>query len=91
MIYTTKYGDTWDKIAYDQYGSEYMLPILLEDNQAYRLIVIFDQGIELTIPDVDLEEDTSDDPPWMTEDVDELEDEVDGSDDENDNGDDDPS
>jgi phage tail protein X len=81
MIYTTKYGDTWDKIAYEQYGSEYMLPVLLSANQAYRLIVIFDQGIELSIPDIDIEEDIDDAPPWLTEDADELDEELDGSDD----------
>lgn len=81
MIYITKYGDTWDKIAYEQYGSEYMLPILLAANQAYRLIVIFDQGIELTIPEIDLEEEIDDAPPWLTEDADELDEELDGSDD----------
>jgi Phage Tail Protein X. len=49
--YTTKSGDTWDQIAYDQYGDEYKCQDLIAANPAYVATVIFDAGAVLTIPD----------------------------------------
>lgn len=65
--YTTIQGDTWDKIAYDKLGSEYLLPILLEANQQYRNIVIFSGGISLFIPEIDTSVSTER-PEWLGED-----------------------
>ncbi|MCL6500946.1 MAG: phage tail protein [Candidatus Pacearchaeota archaeon] len=62
--YQTKSGDTWDKIAYEQLGSEYLLPLLLQANQDYRYVVRFEAGIVLNIPDVD-ETDFDDTPDWL--------------------------
>lgn len=69
--YTTISGDTWDKIAFDQLGSEYLVPLLLDVNQKYRNIVIFSAGTVLNIPDI-VEEDYNDIPEWLqdTEDSD---------------------
>ena len=55
-IYTTVSGDTFDKIASEQLGSEYLLPLLLQENQNYRDVLIFSAGVEITIPDTDLDE-----------------------------------
>lgn len=51
--YTTTQGDTWDLIAYRLWGSEYLLPLLLEQNQQYRDVLIFDGGIKLIVPRID--------------------------------------
>lgn len=51
--YTTIQGDTWDLISYRLWGSEYLLPLLLEANMQHRDIVVFDGGIKLNVPDVD--------------------------------------
>ncbi|KAB8126903.1 phage tail protein [Gracilibacillus oryzae] len=68
--YITKQGDTWDRIAYDALGSEYLLPLLLEVNKGHRQTVIFSGGIELNIPDIDTTTYTER-PDWLGE-VDEV-------------------
>jgi len=50
--YTTIQGDTWDLIAYRLWGSEYLLPLLLEVNRKHRDVIIFEGGIVLNVPDV---------------------------------------
>jgi hypothetical protein len=68
--YLTKSGDTWDKIAYEQLGSEYLLPLLLESNPKHRTIVRFNAGISVVIPEV--EQSTVDDrPEWLRDEGDE--------------------
>ena len=51
--YTTKSGDTFDLIAFQQMG----------DCQ-YVNVYVFDAGVELTIPDVVEEKVTNSLPPW---------------------------
>lgn len=68
--YITIQGDTWDKIAYDTLGNEYLFPLLIELNRKHRKIVIFPGGINLTIPDIDTTEYTKR-PEWLGE-VDEV-------------------
>lgn len=63
--YTTVSGDTWDKIALEQLGSEYLFPLLLEANQQYRDVLIFSSGVTLTIPEVELEE-YEEIPEWLS-------------------------
>ncbi|MEG0260998.1 MAG: hypothetical protein RR651_14105, partial [Lysinibacillus sp.] len=46
-------GDTWDLIAYRLWGSEYLLPLLLESNQHHRNTIIFPGDIILNVPIVD--------------------------------------
>jgi len=41
MLYTTKQGDTWDKIAYEQYNNEELIKTLLTANPQYIDIAIF--------------------------------------------------
>jgi hypothetical protein len=64
--YVTKQGDTWDKIAYDTLGSEYLLPLLLNSNKQHRNVVIFSGGIALNIPNIDTSEITER-PEWLGE------------------------
>lgn len=53
MSYITVAGDMWDKIAYEQMGSEKYMGELIQNN--YHLIdyVIFPAGIEVNIPEID--------------------------------------
>lgn len=69
--YTTVQGDTWDLIAYRTLGSEYLLPLLLEENSKYRTLLIFPGGITLTIPDVDTSE-INDRPDWLGDEDEEI-------------------
>lgn len=62
--YTTIQGDTWDKIAYEMLGSEYLLPLLLDSNKQYRDIVVFPGGLSLIVPDVDTSE-VTERPAWL--------------------------
>lgn len=74
MVYITSSGDMWDKIAYEQMGSEDYMSELIQYN--YHLIdyVIFPAGIEINIPEVD---DTQTEIPSWREGLDEEEDDLD--------------
>lgn len=62
MVYITKSGDMWDKIAHEQMGSESFMNQLIEQNLELIDIVVFPAGIEVAIPEVD---DTQTEmPPW---------------------------
>ena len=50
--YTTVSGDTFDKIALQELGSEYLFPLLLKENPKYRDTVIFSAGVVLSIPEI---------------------------------------
>lgn len=45
--YTTKSGDTWDLIAYEQMGSCSYVANLMDANRAYVNTVIFSAGVRL--------------------------------------------
>lgn len=64
--YTTVQGDTWDKISYEQYGSEKYMGILMQANLPLLDVFVFGTGTVLQIPD--LPEETDEDlPEWRTE------------------------
>lgn len=48
--YTTRQGDTFDELALQVYDSEKKAHLLIEANPDYADVLIFDAGIELTIP-----------------------------------------
>ena len=48
-------GDTWDKISFEQYGSEYFVNELLLSNAKYNDVVVFAGGEKLAIPDIEIE------------------------------------
>ena len=50
--YTTSQGDTWDRIALDQMGSEKYMSLIIEANSKYNQVVVFPAGITLVIPAV---------------------------------------
>jgi hypothetical protein len=46
----TQLNDTWDKISYRIFGSEFYLPLWIRANQDYRLVLCFDYGVTLNVP-----------------------------------------
>ncbi|WP_260288513.1 hypothetical protein [Peribacillus aracenensis] len=76
--YTTVSGDTFDKIAFETLGSEYLFPLILTENQQYRDVLLFSDNVVLYIPDVETD-DYENIPEWMTDD---FTDESGGSEDE---------
>ncbi|MCE4048020.1 phage tail protein [Bacillus sp. Au-Bac7] len=69
--YVTVSGDTWDKIALEQMGSEYLFPLLLAANPQYRLTIMFSSEVEITIPNFELEDMYEYQRPiWLDEDLD---------------------
>lgn len=76
--YTTKQGDMWDYIAYLVYGDEYKMPVLLEANQRYNDVYIFEAGIKLWCPELSILEESEDEevPEWR--DFEDINDEPDG-------------
>lgn len=61
--YTTVQGDMWDRIAYQQCGSENYTDRLMNINSQYIGIYIFPAGITLNLPDIQ-ENVSSKAPPW---------------------------
>lgn len=61
--YTTKSGDMWDVIAYEQLGSTAYTNLLIRANLEYREIYIFPSGIVLTLPEIEAPVDSRL-PPW---------------------------
>ena len=66
MAYTTKQGDMWDSIAFEQYGSTEYTDKLMNANQQYLGIYIFPAGITLEIPQLETADTKSASslPPW---------------------------
>ena len=52
-IYITSQGDMWDKIAFEQMGSEDYMGDLIRRNYDLIDYVIFPAGIEVVIPEID--------------------------------------
>lgn len=57
MKYITELGDTWDMIAKKVYGDETKAGLLMDNNRDLLEILIFDDGIELECPSVEVESD----------------------------------
>lgn len=64
MTYTTKQGDLWDLISYQQLGSSKYTERLINANRAYVSTVIFKAGVVLTLPTITEETKTATLPPW---------------------------
>ena len=62
--YTTKSGDTWDLIAYEQMGSCSYVAKLIDANRAHVNTAIFSAGVVLTVPEIPAGETISALPPW---------------------------
>lgn len=64
--YTTKSGDTWDTIAREVYGNEYMAGALMAANPDYIDTFQFSAGVVIATPAVQNEREGSL-PPWKFE------------------------
>lgn len=64
MTYTTKQGDLWDLISYQQLGSSKYTERLINANRAYVSTVILKAGVVLTLPTITEETKTATLPPW---------------------------
>lgn len=64
MTYTTMLGDTWDSIAKKLYGSEYKAELLMDNNRDKLSELVFDDGVELYVPEEVEEKRNSALPSW---------------------------
>lgn len=62
--YTTKSGDTFDLIAFNELGSCKYVEKLINANRKYVDVYIFDAGTQLIIPDIDDEKKERRLPAW---------------------------
>ena len=64
--YTTQQGDTWDVIAKRVYDDERKAQVLMECRENIRLldIEVFSAGVEIFVPEVQAQSETSDLPDW---------------------------
>ena len=49
--YTTVQGEMWDSIAHKCYGDEAGINALMKANEDYIDVVVFPEGVTLTVPD----------------------------------------
>lgn len=62
-MHKTKQGETWDIISIAEYGTPYGVENLIAANPEHSDVLIFDAGIELTVPKI-AEETVNSLPPW---------------------------
>lgn len=62
--YMTTENDTFDLIAYRQYGNEFLASLIIQENLRYADTIIFDSGVKLKIPIIDIKEVENSLPPW---------------------------
>ncbi len=65
FYYTTELGDMWDYIAWQVYGDDSMLNVLMEarENRQYLDTYIFDDNVDIWCPFVE-KTNQSDTPDW---------------------------
>lgn len=62
--YRTRSGDTWDAIAKREMGDERYMPNLIDANPLHNYVARFDEGVDLTVPDLPEIALPSSLPPW---------------------------
>ena len=62
----TKSGENFDSICYKQYGSSKYLPDLMSANPQHLETFIFPAGIELTVPEIEVEKAKTNLPSWYS-------------------------
>lgn len=67
-IYVTSQGDTWDSIAYDLFGSEGYMGILMDANLDLLDVLVFSAGTVIRVPEEIPEEVDEDMPFWRQDD-----------------------
>lgn len=63
--YRTVQGDTWDIIAFREYGNEMLMDELMKANPKNIYTSIFPAGVELNIPKITRIRVDESKPPWM--------------------------
>lgn len=75
-IYVTSQGDTWDSIAYDLFGSEGYMGILIDANLDLLDVLVFSAGTVIQVP-AEMQETVDEDMPfWRQDDGDEDDEEA---------------
>lgn len=67
-IYVTSQGDTWDSIAYDLFGSEGHMGILMDANLDLLDVLVFSAGTVIQVPEEIPEAVDEDMPFWRQDD-----------------------
>lgn len=80
-IYVTSQGDTWDSIAYDLFGSEGYMGILMDANLDLLDVLVFSAGTVIQVPE-EIPEAVDEDMPFWRQDDDNDEYEYDEDDEE---------
>lgn len=62
--YITIQGDTWDLISQKEYGSDKHTHILLDNNRGLVETIVFYAGVEIVIPDLEVQTVNTSIPPW---------------------------
>lgn len=62
--YVTAENDTFDLIAYRQYGNEFLASLIIQENSRYADTIIFDSGVKLKLPIINIREVENSLPPW---------------------------
>lgn len=63
--YTTRQGDTFERIAWEQYGNSNAMGELIRANREFVETAIFDSGTVLKLPEIEPKEEVSEStPPW---------------------------
>lgn len=66
-IYVTSQGDTWDSIAYDLFGSEGYMGILMDANLDLLDVLVFSAGTVIQVP-AEIPEEVDEDMPFWRQD-----------------------
>lgn len=48
--YTASYGETWESISMDFYGTPFKMAELISCNPGYSDVLMFEENVELSIP-----------------------------------------
>ena len=62
-MHKTKQGEMWDTISIAEYGTPHKVAELINANPQYADVLIFEEGINLNIPELETET-ISSLPPW---------------------------
>lgn len=64
LNYTTSKGDTFDILAFVFYDDPLLASVIIQANPDYSDVLIFEDNVELYIPEIDATEIPETLPPW---------------------------
>ncbi len=64
LNYTTSKGDTFDILAFVFYDNPLLASVIIQANPDYSDVLIFEDNVELYIPEIDTTEIPETLPPW---------------------------